>query len=243
MEPTPDQVLFAHVVDRPEDAIKLDVAALMVGEWEYEGLDVSHYVALLDGFAEQVTKTLESQEKTHHGEIRALNKVLFDKLGFRGNEDDYYDPRNSFLNEVIDRRVGIPISLCVIYIEVARRLDLDVVGVAFPGHFLVRHDDGKGDSLIIDPFHMGLTLDTEDLQARLESASGSDIQFTPELLMPASKKQILMRMLVNLSSIYRRDGDVHRSIHVLERLRILAPDDTKLQAELSRLRRRESELN
>jgi len=243
VKPTPDQVLFAHVVDRPEDEVQLDVAALMVGEWEYEGLDVSHYLALLDGFAEQVTKTLESQEKTRHAGIRALNKVLFDKLGFRGDEDDYYDPRNSFLNEVIDRRVGNPISLSVIYLEVARRLGLDIVGVAFPGHFLVRYDDDDGESLIIDPFHMGLTLDAEDLQARLDGAGGIDTELTPDLLAPASKKQVLTRMLANLANIYRRDGDVYRSIHCLERLKILTPDDYKIEAELGRLRRRESELN
>ena len=115
---------------------------------------------------------------------------MFDKLGFRGNEDDYYDPRNSFLNEVIDRRVGIPISLSVVYVEVARRLDLDVKGVAFPGHFLVRYDDGAGESLIIDPFHMGLTLDVEDLSARLDGTSGIDAELSPEMLTAASKKQI-----------------------------------------------------
>jgi regulator of sirC expression with transglutaminase-like and TPR domain len=240
--PNADRVLFAHVVDRPDDSIQLDVAALMIGEWEYNGLDVSHYLALLDRVAEQVVKTLEAQERTRYGAIRALNKVLFEKLGFRGNEDDYYDPRNSFLNEVIDRRVGIPISLSVVYLEVARRVNIGVDGIAFPGHFLVRYDSDD-ESLIIDPYHMGLTLDRDELQARLAHASGSDAKLTPDLLEPASKKQILFRMLGNLQGIYRRDGDVQRSISVLERMQVLEPDDARVDQELRALQRRAKELN
>jgi len=237
-----DQVLFAHVVDRPDDEIQLDVAALLVGEWAYPGLDVAHYLALLDRFAEQVVKTRDNLEPAPFYSIRALNQVMFERLGFRGNDDEYYDPRNSFLNEVLDRRVGIPNSLTVIYMEVARRVDLDIVGVAFPGHFLARYDE-DGESLIIDPFHMGLSLDAEDLQQRLVQASGPEAELVPALLVPASKKQILRRMLVNLAGIYRNEGDVRSQIAVLERISVLDPDDVRIERELAHLRRRASELN
>ncbi len=242
MDPTADQVLFAHVVDRPEDEIDLAVAALLIGEWEYDELDVAHYVALIDGFADQVKSALDNQPPGRFVGIRTLNRVLFEKLGFRGNEDEYYDPRNSFLNEVIDRRVGIPITLSVLYMEVGRRVDLDIAGVAFPGHFLVRYEE-DGDTLIIDPYHMGLTLDGEDLQQRLEHVAGAGAQLSDELLDPASKREILTRMLSNLTGIYRRDGDVARSIAVLERMQVLQPDDPRVAKELSTLRRRASELN
>jgi regulator of sirC expression with transglutaminase-like and TPR domain len=237
-----DQVMFAHVVDRPDDEVQLDVAALMIGEWEYKGLDVAHYLAQLDSFAERVKQARLEAGETRYAGIRALNRVLFEKLGFRGNEDDYYDPRNSFLNEVIDRRVGIPITLSVLYMEVGRRVGLNIVGVSFPGHFLVRYDDTPG-PLLIDPFHMGLTLDSRDLRRLLEKVSGTTAEPSPEMLRPAAKKEILSRMLTNLAAVYRRDGDVMRSIEVLERLQILQPDDHKVKRELEVLRRRASELN
>jgi len=237
-----DQVLFAHVVDRPESQLPLDVAGLLVGEWRYPELDVGHYLGVLDGFADQVATTRDNQEPVPFRGIRALNSVLFDKLGFRGNDDDYYDPRNSFLNEVIDRRVGIPIALAVIYIEVGRRAGITIGGVPFPGHFLVRYDEDD-ESLVLDPFQMGLSLDEDDLRARLVEHAGADAELVPGMLATASKRQILRRMLTNLSAIFRADGDVHSSIAVLERLCILAPTDVRLERELEQLRRRAGEMN
>lgn len=237
-----DRVLFAHVVDRPEEEIQLDVAALLLGEWAHPGLDVVHYVGLLDRFAERVEKARDEQEPAPFRGIRALNHVLFDTLGFRGNEDDYYDPRNSFLNEVMDRRVGIPISLTVIYMEVGRRVGLDVRGLAFPGHFLARYDEGD-EALVIDPFHGGISLDEDDLNERLERMYGDEAELTAELLEPASKKQILRRMLTNLASIYRKRGDGARVLEVLERIAVLEPTDELIARELAELRRRVGQSN
>ena len=121
-------------------------------------------------------------------------------------------------------------------------MGLSIQGVGFPGHFLVRYDNDD-ESLIIDPFHMGLTLDSEDLQRRLAQVAGSEAHFETQLLEPASKTQILTRMLANLSSIYRREGDVLRSIAVLERMQILDPEDSRIEHELGNLRRRATELN
>jgi regulator of sirC expression with transglutaminase-like and TPR domain len=234
--------LFAHVADRPEEDIELDVASLLIAEWEYEGLDVSRYVALLDGFGERVQQARQDREAESFGEIRALNRTLFHELGFRGNQDDYYDPRNSFLHQVIERRAGIPISLSVLYMEVARRAGVRVDGISFPGHFLVRYDQGAS-SVIIDPFRMGMTLDAGDLDALLKRARGPEAELTVEALAPASKREILLRMLTNLAHIYRERGDEVRMLEVLARMHVLDRDNHGLERELDRLRQRVSAVN
>jgi regulator of sirC expression with transglutaminase-like and TPR domain len=244
----PGQRLFANVVDRPDAEIELDVAALILGDWEYDHIDVAHYVGVLDELAAAVMVAIDTDESSlpgDHGEIalRALNHTLFDEHGFRGNQDDYYDPRNSFLHEVIDRRVGIPITLSVLYMEVARRVGLTVHGIGFPGHFLVRWDGADGTVVVVDPFRMGLRLDTEDLEALLQRSAGADAKLEPAMLAPNSKRQILTRMLTNLAGIYGRAGDVVRSIAILERLHVLDPDNERLQRELDRLQRKQLTLN
>ncbi len=239
---TADQIMFAHVVDRADEDIELDVAALLVGEAEAEGgLDIARYLAKLDAFAAAALRSVSSGDDPF-GEIRAINRVLFGEMGFRGNEDNYHDPKNSFLHEVIERRIGIPISLSIVYMEVARRMGVDVQGLCFPGHFLVRHDQADT-CLIIDPFYMGLILDPGQLLERLRRAQGREAVLRPEMLQPANKRQILARLLTNLVEIYQRQGDLARSIAVLERMQILTPDDSSIRRELDRLHARISELN
>jgi regulator of sirC expression with transglutaminase-like and TPR domain len=232
--------LFAHVADRSDEDIELDVAALLIAEWEYEGLDVSRYTALLDEF--RVQRSWRERQEPSFAEIRALNRVLFQELGFRGNDDDYYDPRNSFLHEVIERRVGIPITLSVLYMEVARRAGVHVDGVSFPGHFLVRYDRDDS-SVIIDPFRMGVTLDADELEALLKRARGPEVELTAESLAPATKREILLRMLTNLAHIYRDRGDSPRMLQILERMYVLDPENAGLERELQRLRQRISIAN
>jgi len=238
---TADQIMFAHVVDRANEDIELDVAALLIGETNSDGINVAHYLAQLDAFAEAARRSISAADEPF-GAIRAINRVLFGEMGFRGNEDDYYDPRNSFLHEVIDRRIGIPISLSIVYMEVARRVGIRVQGLCFPGHFLVRHDQGET-CLIIDPFYMGLILDPEQLLERLRRAAGRDATLSPEMFEPADKRQILARMLTNLAEIFQRQGDLVRAIDALERMRVLVPDDASVAHDLERLRARVSELN
>jgi regulator of sirC expression with transglutaminase-like and TPR domain len=234
--------LFAHVADRSDEDIELDVAALLIAEWEYEGLDVSRYTALLDDFAERVQHAWRDRQEPAFAEIRAINRTLFQELGFRGNDDDYYDPRNSFLHQVIERRIGIPITLSVLYIEVARRAGVHVDGVSFPGHFLVRYDRDES-SVIIDPFRMGVTLDATELEALLKRARGPEAELTVESLAPASKREILLRMLTNLAHIYRERGDAPRMLQILERMYVLDPENAGLERELHRLRQRASAAN
>jgi regulator of sirC expression with transglutaminase-like and TPR domain len=227
-----DHVLFAHVTQREDDEIDLAAAALLIAEVEYPGLDVAHYVSVLDNWGEAA---LAQKGTGSDAELAALNGYLFEELGFRGNDDDYYDPRNSFLNEVIDRRVGIPITLSIVFMEVGRRLGLELHGISFPGHFLVRLRTPVGDH-VIDPYHGGVRLETEELQSRLEQVLGQNAELGPEHLPIASKRQILTRMLNNLRGIYQRAGDTKREIGVLERLQILSPGDARFGEALDALR-------
>lgn len=233
---TAEQVLFSHMACRDEAEIDLGVCALVLGNWDYPTIDVAHYLGRLDAFAD-IAADIARREDGDHPELRALNRTLFEHLGFRGNQDRYYDTKNSFLNEVIDRRLGIPISLSVLYIEVGRRLGLDLLGLNFPGHFLVRYDDGDG-IVVIDPFHLGVTLAADDLQIRLRRARGRKAELSEEHLEPATKQDILTRMLANLMAIYRRAGDTERTLEVLERLVLLNPDDDRLAGKLADLRTR-----
>jgi len=239
---TPDLLLFQHVVGRGDD-FDLLVASLVAVEFEYPGLDVSRYVARVDAFAEMVRSAAGAgDEAASDGQLVALDRTFFGELGFRGNQDDYYDPKNSFINEVIDRRTGIPISLSVLYIELGRRLGLDLAGLSFPGHFLVRYQ--AGDELVfIDPFHQGARLDVEALEDRLRRVVGPGAELAEEHLEPASKHHMLTRMLTNLAAIYRRAGDVYRGIAVLERMMILDPANARVDGELRLLRRRAEGLN
>jgi regulator of sirC expression with transglutaminase-like and TPR domain len=181
-------------------------AALLIARVEYPELDAARYLALLDflgaeahrrlAAAAPLADTPEDVDPALYAKIAALNEFLFDEMGFVGNEADYEDPRNSFLNEVLDRRTGIPITLSVVYMEVARRADLEIEGINFPGHFLLRCRAPRGlayaRDLIIDPFHGGALLSRETLARQ----SGD------ETLLCAAKPQILFRMLTNLKRLY-----------------------------------------
>jgi len=196
----------------------LAVAALMIARIEYPGLDPNRYVAQLDFIGDEACRRLSAAElpaDTPHNvdidryaKVKALNTYLFDELGFVGNEADYSDPRNSFLNEVIDRRTGIPITLSLVYMEVARRAGLPVEGINFPGHFLLRCRAGRKhtyyEDLIIDPFHGGALLSHDLLaqQAAEHGDSSEPARFESRLLPRATKQQILSRMLMNLKRVY-----------------------------------------
>jgi regulator of sirC expression with transglutaminase-like and TPR domain len=145
--------------------------------------------------------------------VRALNGLLFEEEGFRGNLEDYYDPRNSFLNDVLDRRTGIPITLSTLYIEVGRRAGLAVDGIGLPGHFVVR----VGGTLV-DPFHGGTVLSEEDCQKRLDRIYGGRLRLDDTMLAACERKTILARTLRNLKAIYTKAGDFIRALNVVELL-------------------------
>jgi len=180
-------------------------AALAIARLEYPSLDAKPYLTLLDRMgAEAGSRVRESGSDS----VRAFNEYLYDEQGFIGNRDRYDDPRNSFINEVLDRRTGIPISLAVIYLEVAHRAGLHVDGVNFPGHFLLRARDGYDDSssevAIIDPFHGGARLSEYDCRQLLRQHVGDEAAFDASLLAPATRHDIIVRILVNLKRLYVR---------------------------------------
>lgn len=183
-------------------------AALALARVEYPSLDEGPY---LDGLARMGGEAASRVARAGGGveAVRALNEYLYDEQGFVGNRAQYDDPRNSFLNEVLERRTGIPISLAVVYLEVARRAGLRVAGINFPGHFLLRANDaveaeGTGEFLIIDPFHGGALLSEVDCRELLRQHVGDEAAFDRSLLEPATRHQIVVRMLVNLKRLYVR---------------------------------------
>ncbi len=207
-------VLPADVVQRFTDAAAspdpdLAAPALLIARLGYPRLDPAPYLARLEAMGGAAADRLASAARTDpRGPIDTLNQFLFEDQGFSGNTGDYDDPRNSFLNQVLDRRTGIPITLAVVYIEVARRAGIRVDGVNFPGHFLLRFPFGAEDeprnAVFVDPFHGGTILSERDCRALLRRHAGDSVEFDSRLLAPATKQQILVRMLGNLKRLYVR---------------------------------------
>ena len=213
------QERFGRIVSGPDEAVDLAEASLLIACEEYPGLDVARYLEQLDAMGREV------RGRTPGGQgpaIECLNGYLFGEVGLRGNVEDYYDPRNSFLNDVLDRRTGIPITLSIIYIEVARRAGLEVFGVGLPGHFLVRADAG-GRTALVDPFHGGAILSEADCQKRLDRVFGGRVRLEPGMLAPCARKGILARMLRNLKAIYVKADDYHRGLRTMDLLLALDP--------------------
>jgi regulator of sirC expression with transglutaminase-like and TPR domain len=219
--PSLSRLAFARLVARPEPAIDLAEAALLIAQEEYPGLEVDRYLSCLDGMAAAVRERVPRPENPHRL-IAGLNDYLFQEMGFHGNHDDYYDPRNSFLNEVLDRRTGIPITLSAVYLEVGRRIGLPVHGVGMPGHFLVKYA-GPDEEIVIDPFHQGAFLTPAACQRILDRIYEGKLQFEPRFLASIGNRQILARMLNNLKAIYVNGEDFVKALAVVERLLILEP--------------------
>jgi regulator of sirC expression with transglutaminase-like and TPR domain len=216
---------FTQLVSGSEEELDLAEAALLIAQEEHPDLDVIAYLRRLDELAASVRARLP-QAPEPADIIHNLNARLFREEGLAGNESEYYDPRNSFLNEVLDRKQGIPITLSVIYLEVGRRLGLPLVGVGFPGHFLVKYRGADGD-VVLDPFAGGATLTREELEQRLRRMYGEANPFLaqiPQLLAPASKKEILVRMLGNLKGVYLQQNDFTRALAAIDRILLVAPD-------------------
>jgi len=230
---------FAEVVAR--DDFQLDHAALLIGDWEYPERDLDAYRDMLDDIAHSMADDVAEADDGAE-RARVISEWLFARLGYAGNIEDYYDPRNSFLADVLERRVGIPISLSVLYLEVARRVGVLAQGVNFPGHFIVRvaTEDAW---LFLDPFGGGRAMTPVDLEALLRKTTTPSAVLEPSVIAAATKRQILSRMLVNLAGIYGRNGDLPRSLDVLERLAVLEPNNSRITRDLVQLRDRVDGLN
>jgi len=221
---------FAQLLGGDDSRIDLARACLMIAQDAYPGLDVDRYLGEIERMAIRLRARMP-QANAAEEKVVALNQFLFDDLGYWGNTDDYYDPRNSYLNEVIDRKTGTPISLAILYMELGRRIGLPLEGVSFPGHFLVRLRL-RGGTLVLDPFAGGMPQSEAELRERLQrvipegAAGGVAPGELPldQFLEPASNRQILARVLRNLKGIYREKDKPERMLEVLNRMLVVAPD-------------------
>jgi regulator of sirC expression with transglutaminase-like and TPR domain len=216
---------LAELASLPDAAIDLPRGALLISALLQPGLDAELHLRRLESLSiaavESVARDAPLPER-----IRALNRFLFVEEGFSGNQEDFYDPRNSFLDQVLERRMGIPITLSLLYVEVARQVGIPAFGVGFPGHYLVRVGEG-GSTLVLDPFARGASLGEEDLDQRLADVYGEGavtIRANPALLRAATRRETLVRMLANLKAIYAREGHLEQGLIVVNAILTLTPD-------------------
>lgn len=205
----------------PDYRIGLGTSALTIAKLEYPHLDSSHYVDQLNDMASRLRSRIE-KTTTPLEQVGEMNRLLFQEEGFQGNRSEYYDPRNSFLNQVLERKLGIPITLSIVYIEVARRAGLPAYGIGFPGHFLTGFLTDKG-RILIDPFDNGQVLNEDDCRRMLQAQRGRS-PFKQSLLDPAWPKQILVRLLRNLKGIYWRLSQEIMALRTIEWILILDPN-------------------
>lgn len=212
---------FLAEVSQGDDQIDLAGAALMVAREEYVQLPEERYLSQLDLLAEETRDRLDD-ETAPLFVLQELLNTLYIRHGFRGNREAYYDPRNSFLNDVLDRKLGIPLTLGIVVLEVGWRLGLPLEGVNFPGHFLVRF---KGDAidLLIDPYDGGAVRFEDEAQELLDRVYGGMVRVNDSFLQAATKREMLVRMLVNLKSLYLNVRDHGRALAVVERLLLIRP--------------------
>jgi regulator of sirC expression with transglutaminase-like and TPR domain len=214
---------FQQLVTLPDSAVPLAEAALILACEEYPQLEISPYLDMLDNMAQVAAQTLHSGDSPVET-IRKINTVLFENFGFRGATDDYYDPRNSFLNDVLDRRIGIPITLSAVYMEVSRRLNLPIVGVGMPGHFIVKYAD-RQEEFFLDPFNRGEILTRDDCRNRIYERYGDSVEFDERLLGRVTHRQILWRMLNNLKEIYLKAHAFDKGLAIVDMMLMVDPEE------------------
>jgi regulator of sirC expression with transglutaminase-like and TPR domain len=202
-----------------DEEIPLFSTALLIARDEYPALDRADYETRLHDYTRRLSRLLRDTDSAP-AQLRCLNQFVFDELGFSGDDQDYYDPRNSYLNDVLDRRLGNPISLAVVQIELAQRLGVPLEGVSFPGHFLVRLPLDEG-IVVLDPFQKGRSLDAAELRRRARTHLDTheiDDQYLARMLEPASHRAILARILRNLKAVYAEREQWDKALRCSDRL-------------------------
>jgi len=213
--------LVARLRDLEEPGA-LAEAALLIAAEEYPALDVAAWLARLDALGARARERVPPRGDADQT-AAALTRLLVEDYGLRGNDADYYDPRNSFLNEVLERRLGIPLTLSLVYMDVGARAGVAVRGVGLPGHFVVRLERGETVRLL-DPFNGGRPLDEADCRRLVERLGGGRLRFEPAHLRAVSARAILIRMLANLKGVYTALGDWRRARGAVDRILLLAPE-------------------
>ncbi len=217
-----------------DEHVDLLRAALTFARIEDPRVDVESYVRQVEELSRRVAARINDSDDPAQS-IAALNEVLFKEEMFRGNSVDYYNPRNSFLNDVLDRRLGVPITLALVYMEVARRAGFPLFGVGLPGHFLLKHYDVDGRSILIDAFDRGSVVTEEDCRQKLNTIYAGKIALQPEFLLPVTRRQMLTRMLSNLRAVYLSRRDFRRAVQVVDLVLVIyprSPEDVKQRAVL-----------
>lgn len=213
---------FYQEVRQPDEQINLEKAALYIAQEEYPDLEIDEYLNALDMMADEVQERLP-EEPYPLRILQTINRYLYEDLKFAGNTENYYDPRNSFLNDVIDRRTGIPLTLSLVYLSIAHRLNFPMVGIGMPGHFIIRPAMSDME-IFVDPFHSGEILFSQDCQERLSQLYSQPVEMRPEFLEPVTNRQFLARMLTNLKVIYLNQNEIEKCLSTIERILILFPD-------------------
>ena len=209
-------------VQKPDAELDLARASLLIACEEHPDLEVTAYLRRLDAMAGRIESMLKPDPDCFEV-IGTINHYLFDELEFAGNSQDYYNADNSYLNYVLDHGIGIPVTLSIVYMEMAQRIGFEIDGVGLPGHFLVRHSSPTEGDIFIDPFTGGSILSVEECEERMRSVTGERAPFQPHYLGAVTKRQILQRVLHNLKTIHLRRQDYKRALAVVQLALVLAP--------------------
>ena len=217
-----NDVHFNRLIRGQGDRVDLAAAALEIARDEYPDLHVDGWLARLDVMGRQVRERIEPD--VGPGLVLAAISDFMFKEGFRGNQDDYYDPRNSFLNEVLDRKLGIPITLSLVYLAIADRVGIALRGVGLPAHFVVKYA-GRTQEIFVDPFHEGAFLTRAGCECRVSQVLDVPVTLTDDQLEPAPNDQIVLRLLGNLKAIYLKQEDFQRALRVQQRIWAIGRSD------------------
>jgi regulator of sirC expression with transglutaminase-like and TPR domain len=216
---------FQKEVDRKDEDIDLLHAALFLAQTEYPDLNIDTYTQILDRIADSIVRKLP-ETRYPLKVIKTINDYLFNELGFYGNTEDYYNPKNSYINEVLERRTGIPISLSVVYLEIAKRIDFPMVGIGMPGHFLIC-PELEDVGFFVDVFYSGEIIFKSDCEDRLSQIYQQPMKLESRFIEPVTTRQILARMLTNLKYIYINIRELIKALGVADGIVMLYPDNPK----------------
>ena len=216
---------FERLVKRPEPTFDLARAALLIAAESNPNIDVDGHLHTLDSWAEQLRAQLQP-DWNNLQKLARLRNFVFEVLRFRGDQEDYYSPSNSMLNEVMERRLGVPLTLSIVFMELGWRVGIPFEGVGFPGHFLVRLT-GEPRDLLLDPYRDGMSVHEEDCQRMLREISGGKLELRDQHLSSVTKHDMIARLLMNLKGAYLRAEDDAGALAAVDKLLLLHPDDAE----------------
>jgi len=214
---------FVRAVGRPEPALDLARAALLVAAESDPRLDVDRQLHTLESWAAELKARIDP-DWNNLQKLARLRSFVFEDLGFRGDSRDYFSPSNSLLNQVMERRIGVPLTLSIIFMELGWRVGIPFEGVGFPGHFLVRLT-GEPRDLVLDPFNHARTMHEEDCRRLLDEVTGGRLEFDGRLLASVTKRDMITRLLLNLKGAYLRANQDEGALAAVERLLLIHPED------------------